>query len=438
MNSTATPPSPAPDPPRATLALAALFLGTFVLGCSELLMVGVLDVVAADLHVTLPAAGALVSAYAVGLAIGGPVLTAATITLNRRTTLVAAIVLFALATLAPVLAPQYSVFVVARALAGALQGLFIGAAFTTATRFVARERAGRAISVIIAGVAVSAAVGVPIGTLAGHLIGWRGAFSGIVGLAVLAVVALVAVLPSVPGNRTGVAGQARHAFAPRVLAALGLNALVFASLYAALTYIVPFLREVTGITANLVSLYLLAYGAATAIGTFGGGRFADRNPARTLIIATAGTVLALLTLDLLGSHPVAVAAAMLAWGAVAFAMAPSLQVRVVSLAGPGGELASSLPASAINLGIATGPLVGGAAISHFGPAAPVLAAAALGVIAVAAAGATRRLTPPTNTPNATGATGATGQRASKPPPRPSRPDHAGPTPRRWRRQPRRR
>lgn len=383
----------AAGPGRPALVLAALFLGTFALGSAELIVVGVLDLIGADLGISASGAGTLVTAYALGMAIGGPLLTSLTIRLDRRTVLVGSIGLFGLAVLAPVLVADFGVFLAARAAAGALQGVFIAVAFTTAMSVVPAGRAGRAVSTVVSGIAMSTALGVPLGTLLGHVLGWRGSFAAIAVLTAAALAAAVAVIPSVPG-RGGVAGQARHAFASPVLAVLGLNFVVFASLYAALTYIVPFLRDVTGVTGATIGVFLFAYGAATAAGSFGGGRFADRDPARTLLVATAGTAVALLVLHLVGSVPVLVALTLTVWGLFAFGMVPSLQLRVVGLAGPGGELAASLPASAVNVGIALGPVAGGAALDRFGASAPVLVGLAIAVLSIVVAWATRNLRPP--------------------------------------------
>lgn len=158
----------APSPGRARLALGVLFLGMFVLGTAELLVVGVLDLIAADLRVSIPAAGTLVTAYAAGLAIGGPILTALTIKLNRRAVLLGALLLFAVANLPLVLVTDYGLFLTARVVAGALQGVFIGAAFAAGIAVVPPERMGRAMSVVISGVTVSAALGSPLGTLVGQ------------------------------------------------------------------------------------------------------------------------------------------------------------------------------------------------------------------------------------------------------------------------------
>ncbi|WP_199536732.1 MFS transporter [Spongiactinospora gelatinilytica] len=277
---------------------------------------------------------------------------------------------------------DYGLFLAARALTGAIQGLFIATAFTAGTAVVPPERMGRAIAVIISGVSVSAAVGVPLGTLIGQELGRRGSFTAIAVLATLMLIATSAVVPSVPGTGGGAGDQARYAFAPRVLAVLGLCFLVFASLYAALTYIVPYLEGVTGISGALIGVFVLVYGAATAVGSFSGGRFADQGAGRTLIVATIGAAVCLLALYLVGPVAFLVALVLPAWGLFAFVTAPSLQYRVVSLAGPGGALAQSLPASAINMGVAFGSFAGGAAIGGFTTSAAIITGLVIAVVAI--------------------------------------------------------
>jgi MFS transporter, DHA1 family, inner membrane transport protein len=259
---------------------------------------------------------------------------------------------------------------------------------------VPRERAGRALAVVISGVAVSTAVGVPLGTLLGQALGWRGSYTAIVVLIAITLIATVALVPSVPGTGGGVGDQAKYAFAPRVLAMLVLCALVFGSTYAALTYIVPFLQNVTGVSDALVSVFLLAYGVAAAVGSFGGGRFADWDASRTLVVTAISAVGSLAGLYLFGTNPILVAVLLVTLGACAMGMGPSLQYRVVALAGPGGELAQSLPASAVNLGIAFGSFAGGVALGAFTTSAAVLTGLVIAIIAVPVAWATSRLQPP--------------------------------------------
>jgi MFS family permease len=250
---------------KANLALATLFVGMFVLGSGELLVVGLLNLIADDLQVSIPVAGVLVTAYALGLAIGGPVLTALTIKLNKRTILIGTVILVIVCTLAPMLTTSFGLFVAARTVIGALHGLFVAVGFVLAMSIVPPERMGRAISVVVSGLFVSTALGVPLGTLVGQVLGWRGSFTAVAVLSVVALIATLLLIPSMPGSGGGAGSQAKHAFAPRVLAALAVNVVAFAAVYSALTYIVPFLESVTGISGALISLFLLAYGVATAV-----------------------------------------------------------------------------------------------------------------------------------------------------------------------------
>lgn len=383
---------------RPRLVLAVLFTGAFIMGCAEMLVVGLLDLISADLRVSVPAAGALVTANALGLAIGGPVLTFATTRFDRRVVLLAATVVFVLANLLPALGAGYTPFLLARVVIGAVQGLYIAAAISTATSIVPAERAGRAMSVVISGFATASAIGLPLGTLLGQAVGWRGAFTAVVGVAVVVLVVAALTVPSVAtAGESRALGQARHAFAGRVLAILALCFLIFTAIQSALTYLVPFLTQVSGVSGAVLSAYLLAYGVATTVGSAAGGRFADANAARTLIIGTIGVTASLLALFLFGANPVVAAVAVLGMGLFGMGMAPSMQHRVVSLAGPGAPLASSLPASAVNAGIASGSFAGGIAIGASGLPAAVLTGTVVSVLAIAAAWATSFLKNTTTT-----------------------------------------
>lgn len=389
-STTSTPPGST----RAGSVLAVLFAGAFVMGCAEMLVVGMIDLIADDLDVSVPAAGALVTANALGLAIGGPLLTFLATRFDRRHVLLAATTVFVVANLLPAMVADYPVLLVARVVIGAVQGLFIAAAMATATRIVPPERTGRAMAVIISGFAMASAFGLPAGTLLGQAVGWRGAFVAVVVAGFVVLVLAAVTLPSVPTPRdSGAVAQARHAFAPRVLAVLAVSLLTFASMLAAITYLVPFLDEVTDVSGPAVTVFLLVYGAATAIGSFGGGRFADADAARTLIVGAIGVTVSLVALLLVGSNPWLVAVAVFGVGLFGMATGPSIQHRVVALAGPGAPLASSLPASAVNVGIAFGALAGGAAIDVGGVQLAVVAASVIAVVAVAAAWATSALKP---------------------------------------------
>lgn len=374
--------------------LVVLFAGAFVMGCAEMLVVGLIDLIADDLAVSVPAAGALVTANALGLAIGGPVLTFLTTRFDRRRVLLATIVVFVLGNALPALGADAAVFLVARVVIGAVQGLFIAAAMVTATAILPPERAGRGMAVIITGFASASALGLPLGTLFGQAVGWRGSFAAVVAVAVVLLVAAALLLPSVPTpSGQSALGQARFAFAPRVVAVLVLAVLIFVAIQSALTYLVPFLAEVTDVSGPAVGAYLLAYGVATTAGSFAGGRFADANASRTLVVGALGVTTSLVVLFAFGGDPIVVAVAVLGIGLFGMATGPSLQHRVVNLAGPGAALAASLPASAVNVGIAGGAVAGGMAIDLAGVSAAPLTGAVVGAVAVVVAWATGFLAP---------------------------------------------
>jgi DHA1 family inner membrane transport protein len=380
---------------RSDAALAALFLGAFVVGTAELVVVGVLSLVARDMAVSISSAGTLATAYALGISVGGPVLTALSMRFGRRRLLFMSLAAYAAGNLLAVVAVDFGMLLVARVLTGALHGLFVGVAFAVAAGLVPPERMGRAISFVFGGIAVSTALGVPLGTLIGQEFGWRAAFVAIVVLGAVALVATLAFVPPVGNTGTGgFAAQARHALAPRVLAVLGVGFLVMGGQFAALTYLAPFLERVTGISGGLIGAFLLAYGVANAVGTFAGGRFADRAAATTLVVANVLLIGALGTLYLAGSTPIVVALALGVWGLVGFGLVPSLQYRVVSLAGPGKDLAATLPASAVTAGIAAGALVGGWALTRGGADSALLAALMICAAALPATWATGRLNAP--------------------------------------------
>jgi DHA1 family inner membrane transport protein len=386
-------------PMRTNAVLAVLFAGAFVMGCAEVLVVGMIDLIAADLAVSLADAGALLTANAMGLAVGGPLLAFLTTRFDRRTLIIGTTAVFLLTGLLPALAAGYPVFLGARVVAGAVQGAFIAAAMVTASSVVPTERVGRAMAVVISGFATATALGLPLGTLLGQAIGWRGSFAAVVGAGTIVLLVAIVVLPAVPTARGSRAiGQARHAFAPRVLAMLAVGILTFTAMLSAITYLVPFLSRVAEVPAVLLPVFLSVYGVASAVGSFAGGRFADANAARALIVGAIGVTASLAALLVWGASPVLAGIAVFGVGAFGMATVPSIQHRVVRLAGPGAPLASSLPASAVNLGIAGGSIAGGAAIGVGGVSSAVIVAIPIAVVAVTAAWKSSALRPPTAAP----------------------------------------
>ncbi|GAA2275867.1 MFS transporter [Glycomyces scopariae] len=389
---------------RVAIALGALFTGTLVMGCAEMLVMGMLDLMAADLAVPVSAVGALVTANALGIAAGGPLLTFLTARLDRRPVLLAALAAFTALNLLPALGAGLEAFIAARLVIGAVEGLFIAAAITTATSIVPRDRAGRAMAVVISGFAVSGAVGMPLGRLLGEAVGWRVSFLAVVLAAAAVLLTAWILVPRVPAESgVGMLGQLRFALAPSVLAVLAVGVLLFAGVSATLTYLVPFLEGTAGISGPWIGACLMGYGIAAAVGSLGGGRFADTGAARALAVGAVGVAAALVAMVLWGANPLAAVLAVLALAMCSAGVTSPWQHRVEHLAGPGAILAASLPASAANLGDAIGAFTGGRAIDTAGVPAAIIAGAVLAAVAIAAAIASRTLRPahtaaPTPTP----------------------------------------
>lgn len=381
----------------ASRALAALFAAAFVVGSAELVVVGVLTLVSEDLSVSVAGAGGLVTAYALGIAVGGPLLTSLTIALPRRGLLRSAFAVYLAGNLGAAVASSFQMLVIARLVTGALHGLFIGVALGVAASLVPPERMGRAIAMVLGGIATATAFGVPLGTFIAQHAGWRSTFYAVVIAGVVALGVLLMTVPSTAraGSR-GWASQARYAAAPRVLVVLAAGFLIMGGQFAALTFLTPFLEQVTRLSPPQITLFLLLYGVAAAGGTLLGGRAADRNANASMLIGSVIVVLSLMLLRVAGSSPTLTAGALVAWGVAGWGLVPALQYRTVSLAGPGRELAATLPASATTGGIAVGATLGGWALSRFGAPGPILIAAIACAVVVPLIVFTTRLKPPIN------------------------------------------
>lgn len=231
-----------------------------------------MNLIAEDLAVSISTAGQLVTAYALGISIGAPILTALTARLGRLFLLRLSLGAFLAGNVLALAAASFDLLLVARVLTGSLHGLFVGVAFVVAASLVPSDRQGAAMSTVIGGIAVSTVVGVPLGTLVGQTLGWQAAFVAIVIVGALALVATLTFVPAVEGRgAAGLSVQARAALAPRVLAMLGVGLLLLGAQFTALTYLAPYLEDVTGVSGGLVSAFLLAFGVASAVGTFVGG-----------------------------------------------------------------------------------------------------------------------------------------------------------------------
>jgi len=366
------------------IVLLILACIAFVLGTAELMIVGILNPIADSLRVSVGTAGQLVTGYALGIAIGSPILTALTNRLGRRTLVIGAVVIYVLSSATVLLTTSYDFFLVARILAGVMHGVIIGSSFSIASQVVPAQKRGQAIGIVFGGLSVATVLGVPLGTLVGQLLGWQAAFIAVVIMGVMALGGLLLFLPNVKSDvQSSLKIQSQAAFTPGVFITLLTGLLIMGSQFTMLTYLEPFLTNITHVHGGMVSAFLFAYGTACAIGTLVGGKLADKNASKTIIIANALLIGIFILLHLFGAYSVPVALLLLAWGLVGFGLVPSYQLYVIGLAGKGANLASTLGVSAVNVGVAVGAVVGGTVISMFHNASDVpLAATVICAIAL--------------------------------------------------------
>ncbi|MDP4502934.1 MFS transporter [Nonomuraea turcica] len=359
------------------LAVSSLALGTFTLVTSEMLPVGLLTSIAADLGVSAGTAGLTMSAPGLVAAVSAPVLAVATRRLDRRTVLLGLMALLAVANLAGALAPSYPLMLAARVITGVSIGGFWAFAAGLGTRLAPERHVGRATSIILSGVSVASVLGVPAATFVSSFAGWRTAFAamGVLALALLAL--LAATVPPLPGEARG--ARAGRVSGP-LKVALVLTVLIVSGHFAAYTYVRPFLEEVAYAGPALVSTALLVYGAAGVLGNFAAGARAARNPQPVLITLAALMALATAALPLIGLP----LPALVVWGLGYGGVGVTLQLWIMREGG--GELGTALFVAAFNASIALGSFAGGRIVDGVSISAVMGVAAALSVLAAAVAG----------------------------------------------------
>ena len=355
------------------LALFALTLSAFAIGTTEFVIVGLIPTIAQQLQVSLPSAGLLVSLYALGVAIGAPVLTALAGRVPRKSLLIALMALFIGGNLLAWQAPGYMTLILARILTGLAHGVFFSVGSTIATGLVSRDRAASAIAIMFSGLTVALVTGVPLGTWIGQHFGWRETFLAVSGLGVIALLGSLWLVPA--GIRHSAPPSWREQLgvltAKPLLKVYAKTALGYGGTFTAFTFLAPTLQQISGFTPNQISLLLLVYGASVAFGNIWGGRLADRlGPIPALRRLFAGLALVLLLLTVTAHSAWLAALTVLIWGAFAFGNVPALQVRVVQQAeryAPAAvDVASGLNIAAFNIGIALGSVVGGLTVEHLG------------------------------------------------------------------------
>ena len=348
---------------KLNLPLLALAAGAFGIGVTEFAPMGLLNIMAADLDVSIPAAGLLVSAYAFGVVLGAPLMTLTTGRIPRRTLLIGLMAIFTLGNLLSAVSTGYEMLLVSRVITSLNHGAFFGVGSIVAAGLVPANKRAGAVAAMFMGLTIANVVGVPLAAWAGDQIGWRAAFWGIAGLGVVAMAALRLTLPRVSAAATGnVLAELRVLGRGPVLAALALTVLGSSAMFTVFTYIAPILEQETHASVAFVTAMLVTYGLGLTLGNWMGGRFADRSVDRTLIVTLA--LLSLLLVAFAVAMPWAGPAALLIflWGVASFALVPPLQMRVMAAAADAPNLASAMNIGAFNLGNALGALLGGAVI----------------------------------------------------------------------------
>ena len=344
-------------------AVIALGVGGFAIGTGEFVIMGLLPEVASDLNVTIPQAGHVISAYALGVVIGAPVLAVLAANWPRRALLIALMALFAVGNLASALAPGYLSMNLLRFIAGLPHGTYFGVAALVAASLAPPQRRASAVGLVMLGLTSATLVGVPIAAWLGQHLGWRAAFVLVGAIAALACVLIRRGVPDLPAAHGASPLRELSALAkPQVWLTLGIGAIGFGGMFSVFSYIKPLLTEVTGISIDAVPLVLALFGVGMVVGNLIGSRLADKSLMRTIAGVLVWDAVVLGTVVFTAPHALAISINVFLIGTVV-AIGPALQIRLMDVAGDAQTLAAALNHSAFNVANALGAWLGGTAIA---------------------------------------------------------------------------
>ncbi|MFJ4371954.1 MFS transporter [Pseudomonas japonica] len=366
------------------LSLLILALSAFAIGTTEFVIMGLLPDVAADLGVSIPGAGWLVTGYALGVAIGAPFMAMATSRLPRKLALVSLMGVFIVGNLLCAVASDYNLLMFARVVTALCHGAFFGIGSVVAASLVPANRRASAVALMFTGLTLANVLGVPLGTALGQVAGWRSTFWAVTGIGVIALIGLIRVLPlRHDEEKLDMRAELAALKGAGIWLSLSMTVLFSASMFALFTYVAPLLGDVTGVTPHGVTWTLLLIGLGLTLGNILGGKLADRRLGATLIgvfaaMAVVSTVLSWTSVALIPAE-----ITLFLWATAAFAAVPALQVNVVMFGKAAPNLVSTLNIGAFNLGNALGAWIGGVVIAQgLGLTHVPLAAAALAVLAL--------------------------------------------------------
>lgn len=364
---------------KSSVALFALAIGAFAIGTTEFTPMGLLPVIADGVQVSIPTAGMLVSAYAIGVMVGAPVMTLLFSRFGKRTALISLMLIFTIGNLLSAFAPSYTTLLLSRLFTSLNHGAFFGIGAVVAASVVPKDKQARAIAAMFMGLTVANIGGVPAATWIGQQVGWRVAFGGTAMLGLITMAALWVALPKgMPGTRPDVRRELKVLVRPEVLLAMGTTVLGSAAMFTLYTYIAPMLTELTQASPGFVAFALVLIGIGFTLGNSLGGRLADWSLDGATKLILAALALAMLLLPVLLTTHTGAAIGLVFWGAAAFGIVPPVQMRVMQAASQAPGLASSVNVGAFNLGNAVGAALGGMVIGQgLGYAAVPLVGAAL-------------------------------------------------------------
>lgn len=350
--------------PRLLLALLALALGGFAIGTTEYVTMGLLPEIASGMGVSIPSAGHVISAYAVGVVVGAPVIVSMTARLPKQALAIGLVAALALGNLLTAIAPSYETLLAARFLAGLPHGAYFGVASLIAASMVSPQRRGRAVASVMMGLAAANLIGVPASTFLGQLLGWRSAYWVVVGLAVVTMGFIGAFVPQQQRDTSAtVRRELRALRQPQVLLTAGVGAVGFGGLFAVYSYIAPITTDVTRLSAGFVPWVLLVYGIGSILGTEIGGRLADHALFAWLCATLVAMALLLALFAYTAQHGILLLGGVFLLSTAAAALGLLLQMRLMEVSGSAKMLGAALNHSALNAANALGAWLGGAAIA---------------------------------------------------------------------------
>jgi DHA1 family inner membrane transport protein len=347
-----------------TLAVLALAMGGFAIGTTEFVTMGLLPNIAHGVSASIPQTGHVISAYAVGVVVGAPLIAVFGAKLPRRALLVALMATFALGNLATALAASFGWLVAARFFSGLPHGAYFGVASLVAASLVAPSKRGRAVSMVMLGLPIANIVGVPAATWMGQVLGWRSAYVAVTVLGVLTMLLVWAFVPATPMNREATGRRELRAFRrPQVWLTLLIGAVGFGGMFSMYSYIAPTVTHVTGLSESTVPLFLLAFGLGGSVGTFLAGRLADWSVMRSLVIGTVGMGLSLALFTVTAHEAVAAALTVFLVASLGSILVVGLQMRLMHVAGDAQTIGAAMNHASLNVANALGAWLGGLVIA---------------------------------------------------------------------------